>query len=44
MSNETPESTFHLIPSLLAFLPPALIVGGSAVLVGLGAALIYRAF
>jgi len=37
------EPTVHLIPRLLGFLPPAVIVVGSAVLAGLGASIIYRA-
>lgn len=36
MSNETPKPTFHLIPTLIVF--------GSAVLAGVAAGLIYRAF
>lgn len=37
------DPAIHLIPRLLGFLPPAVLIVGSAVLAGLGAALIYRA-
>lgn len=37
------EPVIHPIPRLLGFLPPAVLIVGSAVLAGLGASIIYRA-